>query len=94
MQLLSVHNNLRLLWVPGHCGFEGNEMADLLAEQACAYSFTGPSQFLDVYNHALSEQIIGNGLSKSSKSPGNKTGMHTNQIIGPILIGQTLAWPG
>jgi len=42
LQLLSVHNNFRLLCVPGHCGFEGNEMADLLAKQASASSFTGP----------------------------------------------------
>jgi len=89
MQLLSVHNNLRLLWVPGHCGFEGNEMADLLAEQASASSFTCPKPVFGCVQ-PLSEQIIGNGLSKSS----NKTGMQTSQIIGPILIGQTLAWPG
>jgi len=42
LQLLSVHNKLRLLWVPGHCDFEGNEKADLLAKQASASSFTGP----------------------------------------------------
>jgi len=43
LQLLSLDNNLRLLWVPGHCGFEGNERADLLAKQASVSSFTGPS---------------------------------------------------
>jgi len=42
LQLLSMHNNLRLLWVPGHCGFEGNKKADLLAKQASASNFTGP----------------------------------------------------
>ena len=46
LQLLSMHNNLRLLWVPGHCGFEGNEKADLLAKQASASNFTGPEPVL------------------------------------------------
>jgi len=42
LQFLSMHSNLRLLWVPGHCAFEGNEKADLLAKQASASNFTGP----------------------------------------------------
>jgi len=43
-----VHNNLRLLWVPGHCRFEGNEKADLLAKQASASSFTGPEPVFEL----------------------------------------------
>jgi len=46
LQLLLMHNNLRLIWVPGHCGFEGNEKADLLAKQAFASNFTGPEPVL------------------------------------------------
>ena len=42
LQLLSMHSNLGLLWVPGHCGFEGNEKSDLLAKQASVSNFTGP----------------------------------------------------
>ena len=46
LQLVYMHNNLRLLWVPGNCGFEGNEKADLLAMQASASNFTGPEPVL------------------------------------------------
>jgi len=33
---LSVHNSVRLVWTPGHCGILGNEMADGLSRQASA----------------------------------------------------------
>jgi len=44
-----------------------------------------------VYQAESSEQIFGNGLSKSSKSPGNKT--QDVDKLNYILMGHTLAWP-
>jgi len=42
LQVLSVHNGVRLLWVPGHYSIVGNEQADQLAKQAAATGFIGP----------------------------------------------------
>jgi len=34
LQELAIFNSVRLLWVPGHHGIPGNEIADKLAKQA------------------------------------------------------------
>jgi len=39
---LSLYNSVRLVWTPGHCGIQGNEMADSLSGQASATKYTGP----------------------------------------------------
>ena len=66
LQVISLHNSVRLLWVPGHCNIEGNERADWLAKQAAETDFTGPepavgysvdSASLDVHKWAIKEQI-------------------------------------
>jgi len=38
---LSIHNCVRLLWVPGHSDIVGNEEADKLAKQAVAVEYIG-----------------------------------------------------
>ena len=42
LKSLAIFNSVRLVWVPGHCGIEGNERVNLLAKQASSSRFTGP----------------------------------------------------
>jgi len=42
LKSLAIFNSVRLVWVPGHCGIEGNERVDLLAKQASSSCFIGP----------------------------------------------------
>jgi ribonuclease HI len=39
---LGKHNRVQLIWVPGHEGFVGNEMADQLARTGSEHPFIGP----------------------------------------------------
>ena len=46
LQQLSMHNCVRLLWVPGHSNIDGNETADELAKQATLMDYVGPEPAL------------------------------------------------
>jgi ribonuclease HI len=39
---LADRNSVQLIWVPGHMGIDGNEMADQLARQGSSRPFIGP----------------------------------------------------
>jgi len=43
---LSSQNEVKLLWVPGHKGIEGNERADQLAKEGATSKFEGPEPVL------------------------------------------------
>jgi len=43
-------SGVRLLWVPGHHGVEGNEIADMLAKQVACLDFVGPEPVLGLPN--------------------------------------------
>jgi hypothetical protein len=50
-------NGVTLVWVPGHCGFRGNEEADKLARQASAIPLTGPEPALRIPKCLASEAL-------------------------------------
>ena len=54
---LSRLNKVMLLWVPGHCGIEGNEHADSLARQGSAQQFIGPEPFLGTSTSAIKGEL-------------------------------------
>ena len=43
---LAEWNRIQLIWVPGHTGIDGNEMAGQLARQGSSYPLTGPDPAL------------------------------------------------
>ena len=53
---LSIHNCVRLLWVPGHSDIVGNEEADKLAKQAAAAEYIGPEPAFGVFHYCCSKQ--------------------------------------
>ena len=57
LQQLSMHNCIRLLWVPGHSNIDGNEIADELAKQAALMDYEVPSQFPKLGDVVLAAEI-------------------------------------
>lgn len=45
---LAVHNMVKVVWIPGHSGLDGNEKADSLARQGSASLMIGPAPSLPV----------------------------------------------
>jgi len=50
LKVLSVSHSVRLLWVPGLHGVEGNEIADMLVKQAACLNFVSPEPVLGLPN--------------------------------------------
>lgn len=50
---LGTHNTVKLFWIPGHSGLDGNEAADSLARKGSATTPCGPGPFLSLgWSHA------------------------------------------
>lgn len=54
---LAISKNVELIWIPGHCNFDGNEEADKLARQGSANKMTGPEPAVGISPAARRSQI-------------------------------------
>jgi hypothetical protein len=67
---LAEHNRIQLVWVPGHMGIAGNEIADQLARQGSSHPLTGPEPAL-AYLERLPEECSGSGQLRNTRSIGS-----------------------
>jgi ribonuclease HI len=89
LNLLGRWNRVRLVWVPGHVGVEGNEKADMLARQGSESLFVGPEPVLKLPYISVIQAInnfANDRLSEEWKSiPGLK---HSKRFIKDTKEGQ------
>ena len=86
---LAIHNSVRLVWVSGHHGVPGNEVADVLAKQTSAQPYIGPEPVIGVTSTA-----VRNAVRQWSVWEQNRLWCLTPGCIGrpnPCLKGLTLA---
>src|SRR5262249_4986595 len=50
---LTERNQVSLIWIPGHSGIKGNEVADELARKGSSTEFTGAEPAINVYSGYL-----------------------------------------
>lgn len=57
LKQLASRNKLTLLWVPGHKGIVGNEIADSLAKEGACAPFIGPEPFCGIPKSRIMEEV-------------------------------------
>ena len=67
LKSLAIFNSVRLVWVPGHCGIEGNERVDLLAKQASSSCFTGPEPSVGISTSTVRSSISSWAIQEQSR---------------------------
>ena len=78
LNALADQNQVKLIWVPGHCGIKGNEKADTLAKKGSATPLTGPEPALGIpkgtAREAIKKWIRQSHTQHWEKCPGGRQG--------------------
>ena len=56
VDLMSQHNNISMCWIPAHCGYIDNELADAVAEASIVWGT--PVSYLNNMSHKKSTNNI------------------------------------
>lgn len=91
LQQLAGRNKITLVWIPGHRGFEGNEIADELARNASATPMTGPEPYCGVNWSTFSTMIRGLERTDFLNLWENSGGLRQSKaLIAPLSYGSIL----
>lgn len=90
LQQLAQGNSLQLLWVPAHCGIEGNEEADRLAREASSQPYLGPEPALGITPRAVRSGLYHWAVNQlQSKWSELQTCRQAHQLISGVHLQRT-----
>jgi hypothetical protein len=67
---LAEHNRVQLVWVPGHMGIDGNQIADQLARQGSSHPLIGPEPALGI-SAKVARRVIRDWMSRNTRNTGS-----------------------